>query len=160
MCALRMQSAVELDPDIFCNQIGTLKVKSGSVPSDKNVTQNTRPSLYTYVKVAMRLLWPTLQLTALCMIQFAKAVFSENDLCMPEFSILVKRLHNNLDTIQTMWFCLVFCFAACLPATVLFVWLAEGQVSGIMWSSETVPKDAHTKFVPALKIFSSFNYLL
>ena len=28
-----------------------LKFKSDSVPSDKNVTQNTRPFLYTYVKV-------------------------------------------------------------------------------------------------------------
>ena len=28
------------------------------------------------------------------MIQFAKAVFSENSLCMPEFSIPVKMLHK------------------------------------------------------------------
>ena len=50
------------------------------------------------------------------MIQFSKAVFSENSLCMLEFSILIKMLHNifghNTDYV-------VFCFAACLPATVL-----------------------------------------
>ena len=32
---------------------------------------------------------------------------------------------------------------SCLPSCSCFVWLAEGQVSGIMWSSETVPQDAH-----------------
>ena len=44
---------------LFCNQIGALKFESGSVPRDKNITQNTKTSLYThsYVKVAMRLLW-------------------------------------------------------------------------------------------------------
>ena len=50
------------------------------------------------------------------MIQFAKAVYSENSL---EFSILVKMLHNifghNLDYV--IYSCV--CFAACLPATVL-----------------------------------------
>ena len=34
--------------------IGALKFESGSIPSDKNVTQNIRPSLYTYVKVWAR----------------------------------------------------------------------------------------------------------
>ena len=33
---------------------GALKFESGSVPSDKNVTQNTRLSFYTYVKVWAR----------------------------------------------------------------------------------------------------------
>ena len=28
---------------LFCNQTGALKFESGSVPNDKNVTQNTRP---------------------------------------------------------------------------------------------------------------------
>ena len=55
----------------------------------------------------------TLQQIALCMIQFAKAVYSENSL---KFSILVKMLHNifghNTDICGV-------CFAACLPATVL-----------------------------------------
>ena len=83
---------------------------------------------------------------------FAKAVFSANDLCMPEFSILVKRLHNNFghNTDYVILSGVLFC---CMPSCSCFVWLAEGQVSGIMWSSETVPKDAHTKFVPVLKIF-------
>ena len=49
------------------------------------------------------------------MIQFAKAVYSENSL---EFSILVKMLHffghNTYYVIYSG-----VCFAACLPATVL-----------------------------------------
>ena len=51
------------------------------------------------------------------MIQFARAVFSENSVCTLEFSILVKMLHifgHNTDSV-------IFsgvCFAACLPATV------------------------------------------
>ena len=52
------------------------------------------------------------------MIQFARAVFSENSVCTLEFSILVKKLHifgHNTDSVIF----LVFCFAACLPATVL-----------------------------------------
>ena len=39
----------------FCNLIEALKFVSSFISSDKNVTQNTRPSLYTYVKIAMRL---------------------------------------------------------------------------------------------------------
>ena len=35
----------------FCNLIGALNFESGSVPSNKNVTENTRPSLYTYVNI-------------------------------------------------------------------------------------------------------------
>ena len=58
----------------------------------------------------------TLQQIALCMIQFAKAVYSENSL---KFSILVKMLHNifrhNTDYVIYSG----VCFAACLPATVL-----------------------------------------
>ena len=49
------------------------------------------------------------------MVQFAKAVYSENSL---EFSILVKMLHNighNRDYVIYSG----VCFAACLPATVL-----------------------------------------
>ena len=49
------------------------------------------------------------------MIQFAKAVYSENSL---EFSILVKMLHifeHNTDYVIYSG----VCFAACLPATVL-----------------------------------------
>ena len=55
----------------------------------------------------------TLRQIALCMIQLAKAVYSESSL---EFSILVKMLHNifghNTDYSGVY-------FAACLPATVL-----------------------------------------
>ena len=58
----------------------------------------------------------TLRQIALNMIQFAKAVYSENSL---EFSILVKMLHNifrhNTDYVIYSG----VCFAACLPATVL-----------------------------------------
>ena len=59
----------------------------------------------------------TLRQIALCMIQFAKAVYSENSL---EFSILVKMLYNifrhNTDYVIYSG----VCFAACLPATVLY----------------------------------------
>ena len=51
------------------------------------------------------------------MIQFAKAVFSENSLYMLEFSILIKMLHNVFGHNTDFFWCLVF--AACLPATVL-----------------------------------------
>ena len=44
-----------------------------------------------------------------------------------------------------MCFNLVFCFAACLPATVLHDVLRVKFLVSIMWSSETVPQDAHTK---------------
>ena len=58
----------------------------------------------------------TLQQIALCMIQFTKAVYSEN--CL-KFSILIKMLHNifrhNTDYVIYSG----VCFAACLPATVL-----------------------------------------
>ena len=53
------------------------------------------------------------------MIQFAIAVFSENSPCMLEFSILVKMLHNFFGHNTNYVISLVFCFAACLPATVL-----------------------------------------
>ena len=61
----------------------------------------------------------TLQQIALSMIQFAKAVYSENSL---EFSILAKMLHNighNRDYVIYSGVCFAACFAACLPATVL-----------------------------------------
>ena len=55
---------------------------------------------------------------ALCMIQFARAVFSENCLCILEFSILVKMLHNIFGH-NTDYACDFVLFCACLPATVL-----------------------------------------
>ena len=61
----------------------------------------------------------TLWLIALYMIQFAGAFFSENDLCTLEFSILVKMLHNIFGHNTDYEICLVFCFAACLTATIL-----------------------------------------
>ena len=64
----------------------------------------------------MRLLSEYSRQIALSMIQFAKAVYSENSL---EFSILVKMLHNifrhNTDNVIYSG----VCFAACLLATVL-----------------------------------------
>ena len=54
------------------------------------------------------------------MIQFARAVFSENGLCMLQFSILVKNIAKHLWTQYRLCdLSIVFCFAACLPATVL-----------------------------------------
>jgi len=85
------------------------------------------------------------------MIQFAGAFFSENDLCTLEFSILVKMLHNIFGHNTDYEICLVFCFAACLTATILHERLAEGQVSGIMWSSEPTPRCSH-KFVLVLRL--------
>ena len=63
---------------------------------------------------------------------------------MLEFSILVKVLHNIFGQI-TDYFSDV-CFAACLPATVLHDLLRD-KFLVTMWSSETVPQDAHKKFV-------------
>ena len=58
----------------------------------------------------------TLRQIALSMIQFAKAVYSENSL---EFSILVKMLHNLLGHNTDYVVYSGVCFAACIPATVL-----------------------------------------
>ena len=56
----------------------------------------------------------TLQQIALCMIEFAKAVYSENSL---EFSILVKMLHNIFGHNTDYVIYSGVCFAAFLPAT-------------------------------------------
>ena len=48
-------------------------------------------------------------------------------------------------------------FAACLPVTVLLDSLSEGQVPGIMWSSETVPQDAHTKDCSCTQIVGKYS---
>ena len=63
------------------------------------------------------------------MIQFAKAVHSENS---HKFSILIKMLHNIFghDTVYVIYSGV--CFAACLPATDLHDLHAEGQVSSIL----------------------------
>ena len=49
----------------------------------------------------------------------SKSGFPENSLYMLEFSILVKMLHDILGHNTDYVIFLVFCFAACLPATVL-----------------------------------------
>ena len=64
--------------------------------------------------MAMRLLWE--YTSTLCMIQFAKAVYSENS---PKFSILVKMLHNIFGHNTDYVIYSGVCFAPCLPATVL-----------------------------------------
>ena len=72
----------------------------------------------------------TLQQIALCMIQFARAVFSENSLCTLEFSILVKMLHifgHNTDSV--IFSGVLFC---CMPSSNCFTRLAEGQVFSIL----------------------------
>ena len=53
------------------------------------------------------------------MIQFARAVFSENGLCMLQFSILVKNLPNIFGHNTDYVILSSVLFAACLPATVL-----------------------------------------
>ena len=54
----------------------------------------------------------------------------------------VKLLHN-ISGHNTDYACdFVWCFVLCMPSGNCFAWLAEGQVSGIMWPSETVPQDA------------------
>ena len=78
----------------FCNLIGALKFESSTIQMTK-MSLRTPDPLYTHT---WRLQWDyfgsTLWQNALCMIQFARAVFSENSLCILEFSILVKMLHN------------------------------------------------------------------
>ena len=54
---------------------------------------------------------------ALYMIQFARAVYSENS--MLEFSILVKMFHNIFGHNTDYVIYSGVCFAACLPVTVL-----------------------------------------
>ena len=72
--------------------------------------QNTSPQTSFFSNMYAR------NVTLMCMIQFAKAVYSENSL---KLSILVKMLHNifrhNTDYVIYSG----VCFAACLPATVL-----------------------------------------
>ena len=52
-----------------------------------------------------------------------------------------------MDTIQAMWFCLVFCFAAYLPATVLHDSL-RAKFRYTVVTSETAPKIlAHILFL-------------
>ena len=64
------------------------------------------------------------------MIQFARAVFSENSLCTLEFSILVKMLHNIFGHNTDCDFSgALFC---CMPSSNCFAQLAEGQVSSIL----------------------------
>ena len=65
--------------------------------------------------------------STLCIIQFARAIFSVNSLCMLHFSILVNNIFGHILT----WFFLIFCFC-CMPSSNFFEWLAEGQVSGIL----------------------------
>ena len=134
----------------FCNLIGALKLESSFVASDKNVTQNTRPSLYTYVKVAMRLPWKYTSTDCTVHDSVCKNSFSEISLCMLEFSILVKMLHNIFGH-NTDYACVVS-FAAYLPATVLHDSLKAKLLVKLMWSSETVPQDAHTKFILVLRL--------
>ena len=52
--------------------------------------------------MAMRLLWEYSSTDCTVHDCFAKAVFSENSLCMLEFSILIKCCTTSLDTIQTI----------------------------------------------------------
>ena len=71
-------------------------------------------------------------------------------------SVLIKTLHKIFGHNTDCDF-LVFCFAAWLPATALHDLLRDKfLVSYIMRSSETVPQDAHTKFILVLRFtFSS-----
>ena len=71
----------------------------------------------------------TLQQIALCMIQFARAVLSENSVCMLEFGILVKMLHIFGHNTDSVFSGVLFC---CMPSSNCFVWLAEGQVFSIL----------------------------
>ena len=66
------------------------------------------------------------------MIQFARAVYSENSLCMLEFSILVKMLHNIVGHNTDYVIYSGVCFAACLPATVLHDLLRDKFLSSIL----------------------------
>ena len=73
-------------------------------------------------------------------IQFARAIFSENSLCTLQFRTLVKCCTTSLDTVQTCVIFRIFWFC-CMPSSNFFAWLAEGQVSGIL---NVVVKLKHT----------------
>ena len=99
--------------------------------------QNVTPDpLYThsYVKVAIRLTLEvaTLRQIALCMIQYARVVFSENSLCMLELSILAKCCTRSL---AKLFMQVLFHFATCFQK--LFYMTRWGSFS---WSNETVPQ--------------------
>ena len=104
----------------FCNLIGALKFESSTIQMTK-MSLRTPDPLYTHT---WRLQWDyfgsTLWQIALCMIQFVRAVFSENSLCILESSAFLLKCTTSLDTIQTMHVILSgVLFGACLPATVL-----------------------------------------
>ena len=90
----------------------------------------------------------TLRQIALCMIQFARAAFSEKRLCV-EFSILVKMLHNIFGHNADCNF--VFLFAACLPTVLNDLLRDKFLVSDTVWSSETASQETYTNFVLVLR---------
>ena len=78
----------------FCNLIEALKFESSFVPSEK--CRSEHQTLFIHISEGCNETYfkSTLWQITLCMMQFAKAVFSENNLCMLEISILVKVLHK------------------------------------------------------------------
>ena len=117
------------DQDSKCNYCDILCVVS-TISFNKKQTQNVR-------QLCCLRVWQwdyfgsTLRQIALCMIQFATAVFSENSLRTLEFSILVEMLHNNFghNTDYVIFPGALFCS---MPSSNCFAWLAEGQVSSIL----------------------------
>ena len=61
--------------------------------------------LYTHTQEGCDVTWNTSSTDALYMIQFVRAVLSENGLRTP---FLIKCCTTSLDTIQTMWICQVY----------------------------------------------------
>ena len=69
---------------------------------------------------------------------------------MLQLSILVKNVAQHLWA-QYRLCDFAWCFVL-LHAFLQLFCMTRCQVSGIMWSSETVPEDAHTKFILVLRL--------
>ena len=122
----------------------------------------TPDPLYTHI-ATWRLQWDYSlgvyfdRLHALCRIQFERAVLYENGLYMLQFSIVVKNVAQHLwmqyRLCDFVW-CFIFC---CMPSCNCFAWLAEWQVSDIMWSSENVPPRCSHKICSCTHVVGKYS---
>ena len=99
-----------------CNVIGALKFKSGSIPSDKNVTHNIRPFLYTYVKVWAHNYSPNSVLYCSWSLHL-NSVFNLHlrHSCRFAYSVCVKLLHRQTSLMlrHLSWFLSNYQYSAC-----------------------------------------------
>ena len=104
--------------------ISALKFESGSVPNDKNVTQNTRPSLYTYVKVWARDYSQTCYTVPGLCIQTVSSIFIWGTLArlltvkleeqLPSLSLPCSSLSQKPLCPQFPWLCSHLGYAVCV----------------------------------------------